>query len=450
MNRPNRRILLVDDSPSIHDDFRKILGGRASQVETRSSARAAFFGQSAPAPEPTAAAEGEAQEASFELVSALQGQEALEKLLQARSEGNPFAMAFVDVRMPPGWDGIRTIAELWKEDPDLQVVICTAYSDYSWSETLERLPHTDRLLILKKPFDSVEIYQLAHALTEKWSVARHERELIDSLKLAEQEARAYASSLETVNRALESSKASAEGSARTMGEFLVRLSSELQGGLTSVLQPIVEGVSLDQSCPLALEGSLTTAMRLLGSLDELHDLCLLETGRIKNDPAPCSPVEIARSVVSELASLAEAHSVSLRTEFDGPLPGSMLVDGQRLGQVLRQLVRNGIEHGRAESVVLRASTAQTTDWKRPEVRFEVTDDGVGIPVEHQASIFAPFVRLEDGPSRSGTGIGLTLARRLANMIGGDLTVHSSGQGGSTFRLQVPVGNVHDLRMVEAP
>ena len=77
-------------------------------------------------------------------------------------------MVTVDVRMPPGWDGIETTQKLWEVDPDLQVVICSAYSDYSWDEIIAKLGNSDRLLFLKKPFDAMEILQLANALTEKW------------------------------------------------------------------------------------------------------------------------------------------------------------------------------------------------------------------------------------------------------------------------------------------
>ena len=77
-------------------------------------------------------------------------------------------MAFVDVRMPPGWDGVETIARIWEVYPELQIVVCTAYSDYSWEEMRAKVGQPDNLVVLKKPFDNVEVQQLAHALTKKW------------------------------------------------------------------------------------------------------------------------------------------------------------------------------------------------------------------------------------------------------------------------------------------
>src|SRR5690349_24456963 len=107
---------------------------------------------------------------NLELDSASQGQEALAMVERALAEGRPYAMAFVDGRMPPGWDGLETIVHLWKAYPELQVVICTAYSDYSWEQIIERVGPSDSLVILKKPFDAVEVLQLAHAMTKKWSL----------------------------------------------------------------------------------------------------------------------------------------------------------------------------------------------------------------------------------------------------------------------------------------
>jgi diguanylate cyclase (GGDEF)-like protein/PAS domain S-box-containing protein len=154
----NRRILFVDDMASIHEDFRKILAKESVESEFE-AAEAALIG-----------ATSKAASVEFDMDSAFQGQEALDKVRASLSANRPYAMAFIDMRMPPGWDGVETVERLWAEDPRLQVVFCTAYSDYSWKEVLTRLDVRDRLLILKKPFDAIEVYQLANALTTKWTM----------------------------------------------------------------------------------------------------------------------------------------------------------------------------------------------------------------------------------------------------------------------------------------
>lgn len=150
----NRRILVIDDNQAIHDDFRKILGESDSEDAALQAAEARLFG--APAA------------MLFEIDTASQGEEGLKMVEKALAEGRPYAMAFVDVRMPPGWDGIETTQRIWQVCPDLQVVICTAFSDCSWNEMQDQINPQDRLLVLKKPFDTIEILQMANALTQKW------------------------------------------------------------------------------------------------------------------------------------------------------------------------------------------------------------------------------------------------------------------------------------------
>jgi len=154
----NRRILLVDDMLAIHEDFRKILVP-ATAASSLDDVESSLFGTSAKAPT-----------VEFLPDSAYQGQEALAKVREALRIEQPYALAFVDMRMPPGWNGVETIEQLWLEDPRLQVVICTAYADQSWVEIFDRLDARDRLLVLKKPFDPIEVRQLASALTVKWQM----------------------------------------------------------------------------------------------------------------------------------------------------------------------------------------------------------------------------------------------------------------------------------------
>jgi two-component system cell cycle sensor histidine kinase/response regulator CckA len=168
----NKRVLIVDDNPSIHMDFRKILDRRRAAAVELAQAATELFGET-PAFGPRA---------EFDLTTALQGEEGLAAVREAVRSGAPFAMAFVDVRMPPGWDGIETTSRIWEMDPDIQIVLCTAYSDYSWDEIASRLGSTDRLVILKKPFDTVEVLQLASALTEKWALLQRVKGEFQSLE----------------------------------------------------------------------------------------------------------------------------------------------------------------------------------------------------------------------------------------------------------------------------
>jgi diguanylate cyclase (GGDEF)-like protein len=190
-NPPSRRILVIDDNAAIHHDFRKVLGVQTGQTAQAvlDLLEADLFGT------PVATA----VRPNFEIDSAHQGQEGVKMAGQAVAEGRPYAMAFVDMRMPPGWDGLETIEHLWKTDPDVQVVICSAHTDYDWTEVVARLGHSDRLLVLRKPAEPIEVLQCATALSRKWE---NERLVKDHVGRLEEVITTRTHGLEAANRQL--------------------------------------------------------------------------------------------------------------------------------------------------------------------------------------------------------------------------------------------------------
>jgi diguanylate cyclase len=166
------RVLTIDDNPAIHEDFKKILSRDTNADTALAAEEALLLGDVLP----------QNEDSRFEFYSALQGEAGVELARRARVEGRPFAVAFIDMRMPPGWDGLKTIEQLWKVDPDVQVVICSAYTEYGWSELRSRLGPSDKLLVLKKPFESIEILQAASALCCKWHNARMLRRHVEDLE----------------------------------------------------------------------------------------------------------------------------------------------------------------------------------------------------------------------------------------------------------------------------
>jgi len=165
------RILVIDDNEAIHADFRKILANRRPSDELAGDEEA-IFGKP----------KMEGIQDTFEIDCALQGRAGCDMAAAALADSKPYHLAFVDMRMPPGWDGVQTIEKLWAIDPTLHVVICSAYSDYSWERIIGTLGTTDRLLILKKPFDELEVCQIATALTAKWLATEQAK-----MRLAEME-----------------------------------------------------------------------------------------------------------------------------------------------------------------------------------------------------------------------------------------------------------------------
>ena len=190
------KIIIIDDNLAIHQDFIKIL----TPVEPTShldDLKKKVFGE---------VLKANISFPRFQIDTAAQGQEGVEKIKLAFDSDNPFALAFVDIRMPPGWDGVETIKHIWEIDSNIQIVICTAFSDYSWEETIEKLGMTDNLLILKKPFDNTAVRQLVTTLTRKWELMREVKGHIDLLeKNIEERTTSLRHSLSVTRSTLESS-----------------------------------------------------------------------------------------------------------------------------------------------------------------------------------------------------------------------------------------------------
>ena len=183
------RILIVDDNRAIHEDFRKILRGRDLD-ENLHTLETTLFGE-----QPEVAS----LPADFRVDSAYQGHEALALVQRALADRQPYCVAFMDMRMPPGWDGLETIERLWAADSSIQIVICSAHSDHDWEELIARLGRSDKLLVLKKPFEAIEVLQCAHALSSKWRNERALAQYVDSLELSVSDRTA---SLEAANKQL--------------------------------------------------------------------------------------------------------------------------------------------------------------------------------------------------------------------------------------------------------
>jgi diguanylate cyclase (GGDEF)-like protein len=185
----NRRILIIDDDVAIHAEFRRILT-TANRSETTDQASALSIpGQSTPRIVPS----------SFELDYARQGNEGVERVKSALAAGYPYAVAFVDMHMPPGWDGAETVEHLWAVDEDLQVVICSAYSNYDLMQIIARLGHADKLLTIKMPAEPIEVLQCARALARKWL---NERTVRRQMQALEQVVTAGSEGLEVANKQL--------------------------------------------------------------------------------------------------------------------------------------------------------------------------------------------------------------------------------------------------------
>lgn len=420
----NRRLLVVDDQEVIHFSFRAVFGVSPGGGTPREQSL-----------------EG------YEVDYATSGETAVEIARQAADNDAPHALAFVDMYMPQGWDGVETITRLWDISPDLQIVLCTAFTDYSWTQIITRLGKTDQLLILKKPFDKIEVRQLARALTEKWRLSRQVRfnltnlEDIVSARTGEL-ARANARLLD-LNQEFVTARNAAEVANRAKTEFLANISHEIRTPMTSILG-YAELLS-EPDCPVDERlGAVATIRRnadhLLTIIDDLLDISMLEAGKVAIESSPLSPRDLALEVSSLLHVRAAEKNLRLAVEFHSAIPAMIDSDPMRLRQILLNLVGNAIKFTEIGEVRLAVKMLGPGNEPPNQIAFEIVDSGLGISAEQLQNLFDCFSQGDASAKRRfrGIGLGLAISMRLARMLGGDIQVTSALGAGSTFRLILPV------------
>jgi two-component system, sensor histidine kinase and response regulator len=432
----NNRILVIDDNRAIHDDFRKILIRPSHRPDDLEEDEETLFGDTTV----------KFQMPIFEIDSAYQGQEGLNLIEKSLLNGRPYALAFVDVRMPPGWDGIETTCKIWEKYPDLQVVICTAYSDYSWEEILRTLGYSDRMLILKKPFDNIEVLQLAIAMTEKWRLYQQAKVHLDLLERLVQE-RTLAletanSDLTLANMLLRAGTEKAQQMADTAlaardakSGFLANMSHEIRTPMNGVIGMInsLLATSLTVEQRHSAQTIQSSAYSLLLIINDILDFSKIEAGQMTFERIDFDLRETIKNTIDLMATVARGKGLELSYHIEEDAATSLVGDPTRLQQVLLNLLSNAIKFSERGKVFLEIARVSQIE-EEVELSFCVHDTGIGMSEEAQRKLFQSFTQADASTTRKygGTGLGLAICRNLVELMGGTIRAQSKVGEGSTF------------------
>jgi two-component system NtrC family sensor kinase len=435
------RILIADDHESVLADFAQLLDAPVAAEAAELDALEDALGGAAAVPAAIAP--------RYHVRYVRNGADAVREAAAASAAGRPFAVAFVDVQMPPGIDGVETAAQLWRDHPELEIVLCTAYTDYSWQAIAARLPTPDQLVILRKPFEPIEIRQLAACLSEKWRRGRALAQRVLALEARVAKAARVQIELERAQK-FDALGRLAAGIAHEINtpiqyiqsslEYLDDAFAKVAVAVRAQRARLVASGADDPACA-AIDALLDEVPGSLADAGEgVRRVCAIVRG-IRDYAHPCQrqhdAVDLNRQirVAAELARCEYRHDAELVLDL-GELP---LVPGNadELGSAIVNLLVNAAQavHARRTGTMGRITI---TSRATPDlVTIDVADTGTGIAPEDRERVFEPFFTTK--AIGEGTGQGLAIARAtIVDGHHGTLTFDSELGRGTVFHLRLPV------------
>ena len=418
--RQQARILVIDDDQDIWKAYRLVL----TTDELSSDSSSARIGRL------LNDGQDQGDDPGFALSFASQGQDGYQMVAEGK-EGEPFAMAFIDIRMPPGWDGMETAVKIRQLDPEIELVVVTAYSDRSMEEIVRAVGASDKLLFLRKPFDPDELKQIARCLTSKWRLSREEKEqrkarhhLVEQLQQAQK---------------MESIGTLAGGIAHDFNNIL------------SAIMGYADLALMRSQGNNELQDDLYQLRKAADRAADLVRQILTFSRRQKKEP---HPLQISL-VIKEALKLLRASipsTIEIRQEVESQ--ALVLADPTQVHQLIMNLCTNAYQSmlksgvmgvTLTELTIDQGGAAITNGCELPPgryVRLAISDTGYGMDQETMSKIFEPyFTTKEQG---KGTGLGLAVVHGIVEGHHGRITVASEPGRGTTFTVFLPVADTEVL------
>lgn len=459
----NNRILIVDDDPGIRESYQEILSPSHSE-EVLSEGASLFEGASRDAES--------VHRRQYDLSLVDRGEKGVNAVKKAKDRKQPFAVAFIDMKMP-GMDGAETARRIWKIDPNMNIVIVTAYSEYTPDDVV-RVTGRDDIFYLRKPFNPEEIRQFARALGNQWIIEREKELLSKQLKEANEELRGLNQNLqkkveEQTALLIQSEKMASVGILAAGVAHEINNPISFVSGNLSTLRKYKESIGnllgkyremesyIDQGRTAGLPALLEEIRELrenekidfiLEDTAELVEESLEGTRRVRDivkDLKTFSRVDEAELKHIDLHEAMDAMLNIIRNELKykaeirkdyGDLP-EVRCFAQKISQAFMNILMNAAQ-AIEDNGTIKISTRYVEDGRRVDdkgVEIEISDTGHGISKEDIPRIFDPFFTTK--PLGQGMGLGLSITYDIVKAHGGTIRVDSEEGEGTTFIIWLP-------------
>lgn len=430
----NYRVLIIDDNNDIHSDFQKVLVLKRGNEELE-RIESLLFNEVPKAPQTFP---------DFQVDFASQGEEGYQKIVTSLEENKPYAMAFVDIRMPPGWNGIDTVQKIWDLDPRIEIVFCSAYSDFSLSDIYQKLINKkNEFLIIKKPFDIVEIKQTAASMCQIWNLKRKLEKRIEEVEGQ----LLHADKMASIGQL-------AAGVAHEINNPVGYINSNIH-----TLQKYVDDLLLLITLYQESESSLVSGSEILSQISAIKekiDLEFLKKDVVSLIAESREGVERVKKIIQDLKEFSHrggqswddynlnagidstlniiqseifAHNINVIRAFNELQ--NIEAYGSQINQVVLNILINAV-HAMKSGGTIKIETKQDAD----KVTLKISDTGIGIDPEVMKKIFDPFFTTK--AVGQGTGLGLYLSYGIIQKHHGNIEVDSVVGKGSTFTLTLPI------------
>ncbi len=445
------RILVADDDEMIRSVFVDTFEAVASEV------------RKSPQPSTDTTDLSSAGFGNIEVTACSSGEEAVESVRLEVENGNPFAVAFIDITMPPGKGGIWAAKQIRQLDPNINIIIVTGNLDIDANKIVKEISPPDKLLFIEKPFHPQEITQFAYSFGSKYNA---EKALQRAYGELEERVEQRTAELKSTNKRLENeivdrekiehnlrdAKELAESADSAKSNFLSNMSHEIRTplngviGMADLLKEMVE----DQQQSQYIDVIINSSKNLLNVINQILEYSRIESGSVVFDCITFGATACVESTVDLVNMEAHRKGLQLATWVMPNVPRFFKGDPIRFRQVLSNFINNAIKFSNDGQIVVIASLESEAD-EDVTIRVKISDTGIGVNKEDAEKLFRPFSQLDESSTRSYGGIGLSLAinKRLVTMMGGEIGVDLDNQNGATFWFTAKFKKESDLGKVDS-